>query len=446
MCGRYPISDHFPWRYCLICPDTRQIQYLCSYRDLDDLWAFFRNERSWLEHPWWLWSTLARPVTDLQSVPAYKPSRNTAPSAIEKLPNELLDEILDYLSEDKKDILALGLSSAILWSLVHYRVQTEYQRSAGIWAGKKVVYLGRSDYDTYLGLKGPLFDESQPFHTALAKLQYMPRHPRTPEMRSVITKSVGQEWAEALASARRWNSMRWDSIAESDWKSIEKDLSPSIFPQDRVWLLRNLTTCEFIRSDMLQPSAQRKPAVRPSNAGKGIGTLSLGAKMVALFKQGAAALKLRKSNKQVTDWTLSDDLDQTPLMFAQIFLVLACYSRQVPYDEQCFEFQEGRWAGHAFDIVTLDAHTTETKPHEWADVSELAVDDVANLRHWVQQLKKAGMSSSLYQLVSEDRRMYHDWEGLDPQSSSGHSGWSQKPVRRGLLFTVQLKGESSKRG
>jgi hypothetical protein len=231
-----------------------------------------------------------------------------------------------------------------------------------------------------------------------------------------------------------------------------------MYPQDRVWVLRNLTTCEFIRSDKLQPASHQEGIVEPPISISTSVKISSAGRAKALLKQGVAAFSRRYRDKQKVsaEWTRSIDPDPTPLTFAQIFLVLACYSVAPPHSEHCLGFQEGRWAGHTFDIVTLDVHNAEATAYEWADVSELAVDDVANLRHWAQQMEHWTCSDSdlewfapkpipdkIWQHVSNDRRLYHDWEGLDAHSGTGTSRWSEKPVQRGLL--VGVKGTPSAR-
>jgi hypothetical protein len=439
------VPDYFPLRFALICLDTHQIQYLNSHRDLDYLGGFFETDPpSWVRRTWWLWTWFARPVADTQRAQAYNPSCRAAPAVIEQLPNELLDQIFDHLSEDKQDVLALGMCSASLWSLVHRRVQKDYERYSSTWAGKRAVYMGLGDYEEYLFSFGinPT-EETQPLYSDLVVLQKSAFALNAPEAQPQTTKSIAQEWADGLASAKCWNG-----FSTAAWDCIEQDLSPSMFPQDRVWVLRNLTTCEFIRSDKLQPASRRAPTNEASTPGATGHKLSRAVKMMSMLKQGATAFSPKKAKKRdAADGTPSSASDTTPLTFVQIFLVLTSHSREVPHDERCFEFQEGRWAGHAFDIVTWDVHVAETKPHEWADVSELAVDDVANLRHWVQQLQLVPGSRGfthdheplprrLWQRVSEDRRMFHDWEGLETQSSSGTSRWSQKPVQMGLLRSV----------
>jgi hypothetical protein len=425
MCFPTP-HDTFPSKYALVNLEDNQVQHLASPKD--DLPGFFSSERlPWLQHEWWLWMTLARPVADVGNIQAHNPSCGTTLSPVEKLPNELLDEVITHLS-DKKDVLAFGLSSAILWRFVRSCVQQDYKRSVGMWAGKKLVFLGKDDHLAHLYHGIP------------------PRFITMHVMLQQTLTNVGREWADALALVKAWNT---SSATNLNLRSIEHDLSPTMYPQDRIWVLRNLTTCEFIRSDKLQPSAQQGLGTLSPPPGARRKALFEGAKMASLLKQGAAAFTSKKSNKHRVsgkDPSVTDP-KTTPLTFAQIFLVLACYSR-VPMIEECFEFAEGRWAGHSFDILTLEAHVAETKPSEWADVSELAVDDVANMRHWVQQLDntyhKKAAPTEVRTYISEHRRIYHDWEGLDSRLPPGESGWSQKPVQRGLLVNVQVGSDSSR--
>jgi hypothetical protein len=466
------VLDHFPSRFCLVCPDTLQIQYLSSFheRDTKYLEGFFsKDPPSWVTEAWWLWSLLAKPVSDYSHVQAYKPGPNRAATAfIEQLPNELLDQILDYLSEsgDRKDMLALGLSSSLLWRLVVHRAQADYARTASVWVGKPVLFSGQANpyerrphpWSEVLSERHPLTREKlSVYHTLgiVGAMRFDPNAPQTPDMQQHLSRSAGQQWAEALESA---NGSDWISPAVSDF--IHQDLSPAMYPQDRVWILRNLTTCEFIRSDKLEPASHQKDVFESSiPTSTSVKTSSAG-RARALLKQGVAAFSRRYRDKQKASakWTQSINPDLTPLTFAQIFLVLACYSIVPPDDEECLGFQEGRWAGHTFDIVTADVHNAEATAYDWADVSELAVDDVASLRHWAQQMEHWTCSDGdfqcfapkpipdeIWQHVSNDRMLYHDWEGRDAQSGKGASRWSVNPVQRGLLAGVKNRPSARQR-
>lgn len=92
-------------------------------------------------------------------------------------------------------------------------------------------------------------------------------------------------------------------------------------------------------------------------------------------------------SRRVTN--LYQNVSTDPVTLAQILLILACSSRlgNRSLQEFHFAFQQGPWAGGALDLIPLDEHMAQlnravhnngTPPHEWKDVSEGAVADVAN--------------------------------------------------------------------
>lgn len=422
--ARYLLADcpdYFPQRYGLLCREIAQFQYPCPFDN--ELSNFFKEPRpSWLDPGFWLWSTFAKPVDGTHQLQKYHPTPGAKPAAIERLPNELLDMILDFL-EDKKDRLALGLTSAIIWRLVLYRVHQEHESSAGMWAGKEVTFQGFQDYT---GLSPAQLSHQNWLMTFYDRVVTI--------VQRQLTSTAVQDWMEVVYQAKSWSG-----ISPEGWDDIEKDLSPSMYPQDRTWLLRNLTTSEYIRSDKLQPAAPQHLAYEHQSKNP-----HKSSKILNILRQGVVFAWNRGKKPEKTKNLLADiPFDITPLTFAQIFLVLTCQTRTAPRPEYAFHFQEGRWSGHRFDIVTIDTHTITTNASDWADVTELAVDDVANLRYWVQQLdaglKVEQLSVPMFNRIAEERKMYHDWEGLDSQSiSSKPKGrwYLKKPMQRGFLRNI----------
>ncbi|KAF2468284.1 uncharacterized protein BDR25DRAFT_232891 [Lindgomyces ingoldianus] len=98
------------------------------------------------------------------------------------------------------------------------------------------------------------------------------------------------------------------------------------YPIDQPWILRNLTTKEFVRADGI--------AIMSNHIhGPFIKNLGFGDVLLAR-----------------TCWSTDDD------------------TGLVDYNE---EIHQGVWAGHCFDIVTVAHHNEKKKPGEnWQDVSE----------------------------------------------------------------------------
>ncbi|KAJ4290300.1 hypothetical protein N0V90_010516 [Kalmusia sp. IMI 367209] len=350
---------------------------------------------------------------------------------MERLPNELLDQIFDYLLQEEKDVLAWGLSSSVIWSFILRHVHLEHERTVGMLAGKEVGfynYIAASD-DVFV-CRAVWKEISPTMNPAIHTDQ---RH------LSAVTRTPAQRWIEALHAARNrdgsFQTKGWIEFTAADWKNIERDLSPYMYPQDRVWVLRNLTTSEFVRSDKLQPSARKSSGDASRRSASGPSMLS---RILKPFTSGTTTGGASTHQSHI-DRRPDRPFDTTPLTFAQIFLILACHSDVPSYHETIFGFHNGRWCGHRFDIIPLNTHLAETTEVEWADVSELAVDDVANLRYWVQQLDGKGSScpKTLRPHVEADRSMYHNWEGLDaPLSVNRPKGkWMlKKPMETGFLL------------
>lgn len=99
-----------------------------------------------------------------------------------------------------------------------------------------------------------------------------------------------------------------------------------LFPEDDIWVLRNHTTHEFISSDVSTLNIQEKDKV---------------------------------------------ELDD-------ILLMRICWTDEM-YGEGGLD--RGCWAGHRFDIVTLNAHLEEMKGVEWMDITEGAVEEDRAHKH-----------------------------------------------------------------
>jgi hypothetical protein len=389
---------------------------------------------SWIGSAPWLWTSLARPVAGAQFSQAYLTKQSTSLAPIERLPNELLDHVLDYIQDEEKDVLAWGLSSSVIWLYILRLIHKQNERFVGMWAGKEVGFYGyipTSDDDVFQCRS--IWDRRPAITNTPGFLESY----NVDERRlSDVTTTAAQRWMEVLDSAKFSSGAgdpAWASITEQDWRKIEHDLFFHAYPQSRTWVLRNLTTCEFIRSDKLCPSARKSSdAARPKLPSRS----STFTKMLKPF----ISEKTRGKDKDKTPPMLSEGgatFSTSPLSFAQLFLALTAHSDLPSHQELLFGFHDGRWRGHCFDIVPLSSHASETKGADWADVSELAVDDVANLRYWVHQLGGDGDScpKALKPHVEADRNMYHNWEGLEaPLLGQRPKGkWMlKKPMQTGI--------------
>ncbi|KAF1973852.1 hypothetical protein BU23DRAFT_553838 [Bimuria novae-zelandiae CBS 107.79] len=427
-------SRKFPGSYFLLCNEVDAFQ--CPTPSNAGLLQMFSKEPpSWIGSAPWLWTTVARPVKDVHFSQSYLPKRSNTLSPLEKLPNELLDQILAHLREDAHDVIAWGLSSNAIWSYVLRIIHSEQKQFAGMWTGKEVgfyEYTPTSDEGVFQCRS--VWDRRPAVTNAP---DFLERYNVDERQLSDVVKTSTQRWTEVFHTVRffsRSAAVRWKGLSEAQWNDIEHDLFFHEHPQDRIWLLRNLTTSEFVRSDKLQPSARKSSEkTRPKLPSRS----STFARMLKPFASKSSPGKAPASLQ-----AHGEPFDASPLTFAQIFLVLTCHSDQPSHHEVIFDFHDGRWRGHCFDMVPLDVHRLETKEADWADVSDLAVDDVANLRYWVQQLNGDGncCPKSLRPHVEADRNMYHNWEGLEtPLLVNRPEGkWMlKKPMETGILKKVQ---------
>ncbi len=136
-------------------------------------------------------------------------------------------------------------------------------------------------------------------------------------------------------------------FSERDWQQIKQDLYQSYLyhtDEDQVWVLRNLTTREYVRSDQLD---------LPSNS---VLRDSPQVKETRLISS-----KLRKI------WKAVKGEKERPL------LVLTCYlgiDVHIVHDEQYSIFNEAPWLSHAFDLVTLEEHTFSIEEEEEEEEEE----------------------------------------------------------------------------
>lgn len=261
--------DHFPGNFILYCPELRQKQtprvLQCSSEE------FFEQEDAI-----WFWNTFAKPVPGTQRVESFRVRAASSHklATLERLPNELIEAIVDSCldlqvverenlgdscsDDDSRDrdiamdsVLALGLSSARLWPIVLAHIHRHYQRMLPKnWMGKKVVYHGRyscftnAQIDYYTGV------------SAEANNHRRFRHPRRNWKWSSSDGQPESAWTSRVDSS----STCCVHLSEHHRLNIKRDLSQAyLFPQDRVWVLRNLTTKQIVRSDCLTPPSSAIP-------------------------------------------------------------------------------------------------------------------------------------------------------------------------------------------
>jgi hypothetical protein len=233
---------------------------------------------------------------------------------------------------------------------------------------------------------------------------------------------------------------------------VERDLAQAyLWPQDRVWVLRNLTTGQFVRSDQLQEPDSAAPAwgptvpveqvtVRPSKPGGFSGTF--------LYKKWKRMVRRQQKKKTPAQ---QPPLDRhQPLTLANIFLVLTCSSRKRLYTdiiylpparkrEEFLQWNHGPWAGCAFDVVRLSEHAhSDTVSHPpWTNVSREVVADILNLCYCIRKGQemwghwRALVTPPLY--PDRNAAWVRYWDGVK-RTRRMHHAWVKESVQRPWVY------------
>ncbi|KAF8251699.1 hypothetical protein K440DRAFT_668028 [Wilcoxina mikolae CBS 423.85] len=233
-----------------------------------------------------------------------------------------------------EDAFCLGLTSRYFWHVSRPYIEmffitgpTRYIREElhyfGSWAGQKLICVnGATDSypktlgitRRYLGLPQNLLKFSEEGYST-AGWQSLPRPPR-----------IKYSMLAALPEPVR--SQAFDLTA----KPLGNLTVKTFFPNDRIWILRNLTRHEYVRAD-----------------------------------------KFAKSPDKI------DGPHIKPFGFGEIILSRIIWSSHVLTNG----INRGVWAGHCFDITTLDRlmedgrdYIVSKNPEHWDDISEEVARDM----------------------------------------------------------------------
>ncbi|KAL7783655.1 hypothetical protein V8C37DRAFT_414658 [Trichoderma ceciliae] len=265
-----------------------------------------------------------------------------------ELPYEIHRLIVSHLeSEVMDDVVCLSLTNKYFWS-VCMNFLCRYRRSfLGQWAGKNIVCVGK---DVKPGDHPPgLFSADEEARLAGEKLAVPANfegsgeegrsdpytlhtftHPLVSDKRLEV--KLAQRSSSAFLRSEKRCIGEDHRLLELKKDELLVDES-RYFPTDQPWILRNLTTKEFVRSEdiALKPEFIRGPKIDVLGFGE-----------VVLSR----ILWTTPSSDSTGDETIST---------------------------------RGVWAGHRFDITTLARHREDTRVVEWKDVSEDVATDIARI-------------------------------------------------------------------
>ncbi|KAI4665263.1 uncharacterized protein J4E78_002723 [Alternaria triticimaculans] len=337
----------------------------------------------------------------------------------ERLPNEIIDQIFDYIllrvevdweslgyerwnrrpsvqEFNREDFLALCLSSARLWPLALARIHRSYQKAN--WVGKRVGFHFERSKLTAEQMRNYGIEDTPAMINGRQ------------QMRS--QQNVGDQgwdrtwnhfrcrpendWCSLMRPMRGYTAGRGLKMAKyeltlrpGDRDKIERDLGRANLPvTGRDWVLRNITTRQYVRSDQLD----EPPSPAPDWDSLPKFHEPVLSKMQRIYRELSQQVRRVPKNKSRP----LPESDQA-LTLANIFLVLTCSNPDCPSPGQAFDFSNGPWAGCAFEVFSLDDHLQsqqrELKSGEqpgkaWVNVSKEVVADVANLRFCIRRLQE----------------------------------------------------------
>ncbi|KAK0513580.1 hypothetical protein JMJ35_003944 [Cladonia borealis] len=324
-------TERGPQRWQFVVPRLKQNQQLpliCPYQDYKLL--FDENGG------WDAWSRLARPAARTSQTFSKGRYYSRGPvSRLESFPAEILAMILSCSELSEDDIIALGMASETLWSHTIHYIDKEYRHSpsVGPWAGCEIACVG-----SYLTELPPSFDKDD---LALNSVS--------------ITEGgwmcIAREFNWAALSEftcpgeddeRKWrgaftgNVANQTNIPKTRLAQMSEDLllvasTIGISPADAPWILRNLTTKEFVRC---LPRADSKG---------------------------------RRGYVDHPEWK--------GLHVNDVLTMRICWTRPHRWDTIAPFNMCGQWAGHSFDIVALDDENRLALSEAWVDVTDAIVEE-----------------------------------------------------------------------
>jgi hypothetical protein len=265
------------------------------------------------------------------------------------LPTEMHELIFARL-ESIEDLICLSVTSRYFWGIGYKHIRQYYTSLLGCWAGQNIVcvgdYVDAGDYPPNLfsaeeeqelnqmkvGSDGYCLDSGADSDSS-ADSQWLTLYDLAIEPIGTIEEVVDlyQISTRTLyACMRRCRSKEWTF----DFRHPELVMRNSTyFPNSQVWILRNLTTKEFV----LPTAVALKPEYIDGPFIRGLG-------------------------------------------FGEVVMARTCWTSDYGIAMSCGTgICRGVWAGHRFDITTLSRHNEETKGEKWRDVSEDVSKEIAHI-------------------------------------------------------------------
>ncbi|KAG6106512.1 hypothetical protein E4U31_000782 [Claviceps sp. LM219 group G6] len=286
------------------------------------------------------------------------------PGSFCRFPTEIHRLIFEQCyDDDLKSVIFLGATSQYFWSIAREYVVRDFMQSLGVWAGQQLITVG--DYVEVDDHPPGLFATEEDKETLLerrpedeeaededSEFNQLPVVQQAVTLYLRISRSFETELPEAITGLRDrklysiLGALRQDPCYRTVKNAIKMQRD-DFYPQDEVWILRNLTTQQYVRREPLElgPGLAHGPFVR----GIGFGCVVLSR----------------------ISWSSSDTMG---------------------LPDPTGRIHRGLWAGHRFDITTMTRHEKLTAGQNWTDVTEELVEEVTAIwsegsgPNWKQEL------------------------------------------------------------
>ncbi|MCJ1378644.1 hypothetical protein MMC17_001743 [Xylographa soralifera] len=260
------------------------------------------------------------------------------------LPSEILAMIVQVL--DYPSILKLAVTSSYFWKSCRSRLFVIQASLLGSWAGEKIVCLG--DYVSASDHPPGMFTEQEKRDLSRTALPYDEESDDVEEDRrynnslSMIASETYREIQFSQSRKRRHLSLSPSCIQRNLWpkaQSLPPDIEESLtrikeifYPEHRAFILRNLTTQEYVRAEGIT----RHP-----------------------------------------EYIHGPKIDRVG--FGHVVLMRICWSSDSSGVSRR-GINRGKWAGHRFEVTTVERHERSIKADEqWKDVSVQVREEIKDI-------------------------------------------------------------------
>ncbi|KAI9869293.1 MAG: hypothetical protein M1813_000081 [Trichoglossum hirsutum] len=260
----------------------------------------------------------------------------TGPPTFSSLPVELHDLVFQEL--DIEDVLALSFTDQYFWEVGQGHIKDYFLSLLGPWAGESIIcvgdYLNPGDYppgELTQAQLGKLSQFGGKYGDGHVQAELMSLRGFLEDPYEKVKSNV--EFSSLIAHVATSKRYSYHLMPEHLQSRIETALSPTLsqfYPVDEPWILRNLTTQEYVRSEAiaLDPKYIHGPRIEY-------------------------------------------------LGFSEVILSRVCWSSDPSISMKYGGgIHRGVWAGDRFDITTLARHEQNKGEGKWEDVSEEVAKEI----------------------------------------------------------------------